>query len=770
MVLLLGCGGPADRPAEPPPAAEAPSTDPGSGWPASPPQGWNPPSAGLEHQHPWRPPPASRSADAGPGWAWTWALGSSPDDWPGPAAVLASGPVDGATLVWAADGDPCEAPLPAAVETTEPVAALRVKSGASLVFVDADAGASHVETRRMASTHTLQVAGGVTLAPELGSLWPAAAPAHLVRWAEPPPRDHARLLHRILRRFGQRPVISRPPQEWTDELLADALLDGAVLEVDSALPPRTRALLERLRARPGWFGVRQPAVTLVIPAAAMSRGDEEARSLIDWLVQAAAALDAAHLDWDVTVVGDGEAVPWLGLPHAVAGVAALVSPPLRHFSIPELELLAARSSVVPLLHEGALPPWWPEVPTALAPERLAGLSASELHAALGRTLAHADRLRDRGLVELHRVGLPPATRVERHALPGEGRVVYHLRGEVPEGARLTVRRGMDRGDEGCDATVLDAFTGEARPTTCVPRPGLDPAVEVVLPASSGWTVVVVERRPGPLPLGEGRWTVEAAVPRQVEGRVVTFVPPEGSALSSLQVSLPEWLRAQDPIDQEGFEHALEFQEPGRHMVLTAVSEELAFRTEVKAHETGVDLELTVENRGQDDLENVRALICVSRAEKDRAWPFPTEGQDRVTAEFGGRRRALATERPQTGDPRYLELDGADVPVTELTSLGDDLTLSLGMDRSDKVGGNANRGICMHARPHFGDLAPGAGRTVTGRLRLEPGPSSLFELDWSPPRPTGRPPAEEDPGWPSPCSPEGTRLREAIRVLAPEAPP
>ena len=193
---------------------------------------------------------------------------------------------------------------------------------------------------------------------------------------------------------------------------------------------------------------------------------------------------------------------------------------------------------------------------------------------------------------------------------------------------------------------------------------------------------------------------------------------------------------------------------------------LRFSGLVQGRADGVDITLNLTNRSKSTWTDARALVCVAATDSRDPWPFPLSGQERVRAEVDGELRSLGELRSDSGDPNYVELEGASAPVTELSSVDGRLTLALGMDRSDVVGGNANAGICLHARPRMGDVLPGQTATVRGRLLLSAStPTELFAMDWAPAPPSPERQPFADP-WVLPCSEEGALRREEARPRIP----
>lgn len=732
------------------------------------------PAPGAEN---WGPSRTVGGLHAGPGRSFTWGYGGHADDFPGPGAVIAPASVPGRTLTLVGPlGDPCAVEGPAAVVLRRDAEVLDgVLRGASLVVMDParaggprGPGAPHRAVHDFAIRRHLAVHSAVPAPPSLAGVTSVAATARLVRWTSPPSPELRTLAHVLLREHGQRPVLDVPPGGLSDAALAEALVDGAVLWLEGPLPERQAALVSLARRERSWFARYAPDVVLLVPADGLWAGGTRAAALSAWLLRAAAELDRSHLHWRVLLMAGGQLVPPRDSSLLRPSDLALITPPASLMSPQEQGDLARQLPGLQVISEE---------PVAAAPPRpgfepiaVSRLDAGTLRAALVEFLARPERLDAALVTALPPASLPPDLRLRRFSDLARGRTVLHLLGEDAGGHELEVA-GV--GGAACEARAIHPWTGLRQPLGCEPVPEAPGFARVTTPPIAGWLVVEVDRVPDTAGALHPRpWTVQASPGGGLEGRTVTLELPPGGPLSQLSLSLPEWLKAEPDLSGvlDGATARVRPGPEGRSVETTMAGPGIRFVSRVDGRPQGVDIEISVSNRSEQTWHDVQALICASATDRRGEWPFPVGGTEELRARFDGELRPLSDARIDSGDPFYLELRGADVPVTELSSVDGSLTLALGMDRSDIVGGNANGGVCLHARPRFGDLEPGATATVSGRLRLEARrPNGLFDVEWALHQEPRRIQPLRDP-WASPCSAEGTAVREEARPRPPAAPP
>ncbi len=758
-LLLAGCGGTADTQAGPedgavaraPPEASPPAADGGATIAAAPSDG----SLDLS----WISPRVPGGPGAAPGYAYTAKLGGHVADYPGTAAIIGPPSVPGRTITHSAeDAAPCSAAGPTA-RRQETLVQDALRDGVSLLLVsDGDAATT---VQRWRNDVRLLTRSSVDAPPSLTALARRLGGADLLRWSAPPEPGVARVGHSLLRGLGRRPVISVPTGGLEDAALAAALVDGAVLWVGTPLERRHASLLAALRGRPGWLGREHSEIALVVPAEALRGPTAQAEALEDWLIAAAAALDGSHLPWRAALVPDGL---WLPpdpqiIPRA-SEVALLVPPPSLLGGAHGRRLIQAVQGLQVVSTEPIADPNAARSP-GFAPVLIDRVDAAALRRAIGEILARPERAGERRIAPLPPEELSAGLRVRRFWDLANDRRAYHLQGRDPGGQVLQVGGVLVRTGSRCAARAVDPWSGASRELPCGPVDGQPWLAAVTLPAVDGWTVLEVERRAdSDLPAGGPPWRVNTADEVRFEGRTVGLEPPSPGPLGPLVLSMPEWLHGGGGLEETlaKAEHRRVVDPSGLAVELISEGPDVSFWARVVGRERGVDIEMRLENRGRTPWTDVRGLLCVATNQTEAAWPFPPAGQDRVRARFQGELRPLSDYRTDVGDPHYVELLHASSPVTELSSLDNRLTLAFGMDGSDVVGGNANAGICLHARPYLGDLGPGEEASTQGRLRLSPErPSELFDLQWvtAPAHPDATP--FDDP-WEEPCSAEGERRR------------
>ena len=727
--------------------------------------------------HPEQPPQALRpwvrtrsvgGPGSSPGHSFTYKYGGHVGDFPGPAAVIAPPEVPGRTLTLVpSGGDACAVDGPGVVVARPgPAVGAALSAGASLISLEgsySNDGAAQrdaaIQVAEFADRSQLTVRGAVVAPAGLEGLVAVAATSQLVRRPAPPSSDLAPLAYRILREHGQRPVIDVPAAGLSDAALARALVGGATLWLERPLPRRQAALVAAAREQPGWFSRELSDLALVVPVATLQAGGPRAAALSAWLLRASAELERSHIAWRPALAVHGEPLSGDNGGLMRSTELALLIPPPSVVLAEEQEAQARQLRGVQVISEVLVTGSHPRA--GFEPILLSSLDAEALRAALSEILARPDRAPDARAVAAPQEGLPADLRVRRFSSVDVGRTVVHILGEDAQVRELQLAGVLDRAKSSCVARVVDPWTGQRQALSCEPVEDAPWFARVFAPPVSGWSVIEVDRV---VDTGGATsavaWTVSAGQATSLDGRSVLLHPPPGGPLADVSLSVPEWLHADRDLSAlvDEAKHGLRSISGMAGVEATTEGPGIRFAATVEGRVGGADMKLSLTNRTDEVWHEVRALVCASSGDRQGAWPFPLGGQEQVRGRFAGEFRSLSEARIDSGDPFYLELTGAEAPVTELSAPDGSLSLALGMDRSDVVGGNANNGICLHARPFFGTIEPGATREVRGRLRLEAQrPSSLFDVRWEKANtPTQASPLDDN--WVSPCSEEGLRRR------------
>ena len=174
---------------------------------------------------------------------------------------------------------------------------------------------------------------------------------------------------------------------------------------------------------------------------------------------------------------------------------------------------------------------------------------------------------------------------------------------------------------------------------------------------------------------------------------------------------------------EGLEGGWSIIEPGRRARFDAANRWVRMQGEVRVAGHGADLELTVSNLDSTSLPDLSALVCYT---VKRTVDFADHDTDSLWVLRDGRAEALGPHQLGLLGDLYLESSRFDAPVTVVQGAAGPLATGIHFDGSTAVGGNRARGGgCLHAQPQFGALAPGASRSLRGRIAFgREGPEAL----------------------------------------------
>ncbi len=729
LLVLVACGG------EPAPTSEVPTPEVAA--PATPevatPAPARVPAAPAGRPRCVRADTPDGLAYEGRGRRWTQLFGGSTDDFPGPAAVLATvagaGPLT--TLQETDRGEVCEVPLAdgglgyAATLTRGAIelargdlfAAIdrRARAGASVVFVPAAEAAGDPEAlcaARVAASHRdapFHLGVDATLdsipwpvlradAPE--AKWrPGHATLLRLRGVTAADAPALRLIAELLRSDGGRLVIDAGLFAGAPDALAELIVAGVVLELGAEPDEDLERALRLLRRDAGLVGEPRPAVALVV--------DPERTPLPD-LVAARARLDSLRVPPDVVVPS------WPNVLRERLDRAPLVAfggglSPTGRAVVDELA--AART----VLDVAALEP------------------GSAAAAAFG--------------IDLDVAGVRAVRRFED---PGTGRLVHHLFAPgAAEAGTLRADAFRDGDFAGCRAALLEPFAGTSRTLACVAGEG---GFEVRTGAFRSWGVVTIEGVPPHPRRVAGREVVGVVAGTSADSdrwTELTLEAPEWPA-GSIALGFPEWLRSEaGPLDQFGGPLVPAYEPIEGGVGFVASNELVRVTGTLLGRPDGLDATLAVTNVGAETLPGVEALICL---ETDPARPFPESGHARTFVARGDGMVPLR-EPVDSGDPLYVETDRVTHPLTVLTSADERWVLANAFAGSTGSGGNAlGPGVCVHSRPRFGDVAPGATVERRGRLWIGRGTADEVLADYLevPLEPTPR--AVEPSRWRRPCAP------------------
>ena len=710
--------------------------------------------------------PTPRGPWQGGGRAWQAKVGASGFDYPGPAALIAPPGHPGAQLTLLTPdelaGSACDhRPGPsdwlgvatelvdcAGEEACWEQAERLLDAGASLLLVRTPAGegesAASLAPRlgwrvreRVDHRGVLHHLGVAAPATSKGLLQ-RSEQAHLVV-LEGPAVDlfedgRLRLLDSVVRATGRRPLL-RWPFTSADPDLPDsderdlvlmglhlALGGGLLVDGSDPLPTRLEHARAWLRRRPEL--VHRSSAALQFYFDPSLAGDELPAEL-------GRALDAAHVPWEVAVR------PAAGLDDTTLELERLHNAPLVALSDP-----GALPELVRAMPGGVF------VPHLVSPERepCRDALAAAARAAGGQALAlPADGASSAPRVEAARIDtdLPATVQIVRTAAPHRGLVVHHLLNRAFDAAgaprpaparRLVTRARPGLGARSrCEAVWHLPAEGRSEPLDCSVLEGDRVAVE--LPSFETWAVVTTRLHPEERGWAFGERRIRIQSPgRSWSGTTASLEVPFLSTELATTLSLPEWLRPAggEMVDFGAMEHRHDVDADGSRARLVSEGEGIRFERELRAGLDRLDLRLTVTNLGEQPLADVEALVCVATT---GGSPFPESGHAGTWILDSDRVRVLGEVPADNGDPLYREdmlprVGEAVAPLTILRSVDDRYSLGTGFETSDVVGGNgATGGVCQHARPRFGDLAPGASATRRGVVWLSPDEPARIARRW-----------------------------------------
>jgi hypothetical protein len=786
--LLCSCGpDPCERAARSPDPASAAAPGPLDRWPLLQVEDWPTPRG------PWQ----------GGGRAWQARVGAAASDYPGTAALIAPPGHPGAQLTLLTPSelaavDACSRRPEGADDWLGVAVRLQVggpgacgdreacwthlegllDGGASLVLAEGLGELPPSEAslgpwlgwktrQRVDLSSTLQQLGAVVPARAEGLLQ-RAEQAHLVvldgAAVDLFDRGALRLLDAVVRATGRRPVLrypfdsagsSDPGSEERDlVLLGLHLALGGALLVDGPepLPARLEGARAWLRRHPELVHRTSSTVDLFFDP--LQPGGEAPVAL-------GRSLDAGHVPWEVVVRPPGRLRP------TTMEFVRVQDAPLAALSdvgiYPDLRALVPREP--PHLHLVA----------AEEDECRPVLDAAVL-ASGGRVLA-VDK---DGAVEPSHVryeaaridtDLPSTVQIIRTIAPHRGLVVHHLLNRDFDGsgravpvasARLVAPARQGLGDRStCQAAWH--LPGEQRSQELPCTVAGDGQVAVQLPSFSTWAVVTTRLLPEDRSARFGEHPIRVVPPGSGwQGTTVPFEVPFLAADLAATLSLPELLhmKNREPLAVESMEHEVEVSPDGASVRLVSEGSGLRLERELSPGVDHVDVTLTLTNTGDEVIEEALALICLATR---AGSPFPESGHNGTFIVEGDRVTSLGEVPVDNGDPLYREdrvtgLGGPVLPLTVMRSVDDRYSLGTGFEGSDVVGGNGARGgVCLHARPRFGDIAPGASVTRRGTIYISQDGVDRLAQRWV-----------EQHGGPG-TGPEGEPWRPSQEVCAPADP-
>jgi hypothetical protein len=329
--------------------------------------------------------------------------------------------------------------------------------------------------------------------------------------------------------------------------------------------------------------------------------------------------------------------------------------------------------------------------------------------------------------------LPATVHIVRTAAPQRGLVTHHLfnrqfdegGGALPVAASRLVAAARSGLGDGATCRADWHLPAEQRsrelPCTVVG----DGRLAVELPSFSTWAVLTTRLVP------EDRASRFGQEPIRIESLAVPWsgttvsldVPFLASDLHTT-LSLPEYLRVGngEGLALESMEHTADVSPDGRSARLVSEGSGLRLERELRAYEDHVDVDLTLTNIGDEFVLDARALVCLATK---NASPFPESGHAGTFFVDGEQAIALGELPLDSGDPLYREdpissLGPRVPPLTVMRSIDDHFSLGCAFQNSDIIGGNGARtGVCLHARPCFGNIAPGAAVTLRGKVYISP---------------------------------------------------
>lgn len=736
----------------------------------------------------------------GHGMAWLQKLGGSPRDFPGPAAIVAPsglGLQPTLELRPSGSGDLClestSAPLGFASRLDlagceEPACSAafagELARGATLVLVDAATERQRRLAARLAegAAESTRVGGALfhtavpaPLALHGEGFWLAAMEGELLRWSDElwtaPP--HRLLLSNLVARgLGRRGLLVLPPSDERDQEAGTLARLGLHLATGGATlveekPSRSVAAALRFAAdRPHLFARHRAPVALLVPVDALVGGGAGAEELDAKLVGLARIITEAGFAVDPVLVGGSELLPVRFEGERLSRTALVVAPGSVGIDAAGWEHLAdgAQGAPVLFLDDAETSPL--PAPSVAHRFEARGLGAAGTLAAVGRgekadVVSRWRRRLDREeeqLIDTARRSdgavdgrnLPPRVLTLPSWSPETGSVTQHLvdlgalRGEGPlrlDGdLRLEMPIHAAQHFRACAATLHLPDRGESHVGRCETEAG-SPSTWATFPGRTelpAWSIVEVRLS------DEDRSQEYGVQPIRIQGATgawtaptVAFEVPFLDAEQVLSVSLPEFLRVDDPPADfdgniEAWQTTAVVAADRQSGSFRAESEGWGFRADVRTGSNRVDLTLWVENRSDRPLKGVEALLCASSR---GASPFPESGHGRTWVETSSGRQSLDELPVDGGDPLYLYRDDLAAPAIMMESVDQSWVFAHAFDRSAAAGGNgSSNGVCLHSRPVFGDLAPGASAMLSGMLFLGRAGDLQVPEGWSPSHP------------------------------------
>ena len=616
--------------------------------------------------------------------------------------------------------------------------------------------------------------------------WRAALEAELLRW---PTDVWTETPHRLLlsngvaRALGRRGLLVLPRAAESHDAAAELarvglhLASGGATLVESELSRPLTAAIQFAADHPELFARHRSPVALIVPVDSLLRGDAAAQELDAKLVGLARIITEAGFPLEPVLIGGSDLLPVRFVPERLSRAALVVVPGSSGISETHWSQLAegAQGGPVLFLDDEETSPL-PDPPSAHRFETravgpvgtLSSVGRGELPDVVSRWRRRLDR-QDEQLTDTARRSdgavdggnLPPRVLTLPSWSPEAGSIVQHLvdlgalRGEGPlqldDGLRLGMPVHGAQHARRCSATLHLPDRGLSEVGECKTKAG-DTSMWASFPGRTelpSWSIVEVrldwsERpelygvEPIRLQAATGPWAAPTLV----------FEVPFLDEDQVFSLSLPEFLRVDDPPenfdgDLASWQTTAVVAADRRSGTFRAESTGWVFEADIRTETNRVDLSLRFENRSSRGVSGAEALLCASSR---GATPFPESGHGRTWIQTSDGRRRLDELPLDSGDPLYLYRRDLAAPVVTMESVDRQWLFGHAFDSSAVAGGNgSSNGVCLHSRPVFGDLRPGASASRSGMLFLGRAGDLRVPEGWSPTAPA------------SPIAKEGTRM-------------
>lgn len=627
-------------------------------------------------------------------------------------------------------------------------------------------------------------------------LWRAALEAELLSWsgddlsaATPERHLWTNLVARSLGRRGLLHIESKAPASRQRAELARVglhLATGGATRVGEDPAPPTAAALAFGRAHPELFARHRAPAGLLVPVDALISGSSRGATIDQELLGIVTLMAAAGFPVEPVLVGDDPLLPVRFQAERLSRLGLILVPASASLPPAVWEQIAegAQGTAVLVLGDedpGPLPQpsvaHWFEARAVGGAGTLASAAQGKAGPAARRWAKQLDE-EDEQLIDTARRsdGAVDGSNLPDRVLslpswhPESGSYVQHFvdagaiaGGAAPElegGLRVETPLHSASNFDSCEATLHLPGSSRRVEGTCSTRAG-NPSVWSQfegLTEMPAWSVLVVrlldKRHPE-------RFGVE---PITLEGTTgpwsaptVAFRVPFLDDRQVFSLSLPEFVRVANAGD--GFEGNIDrwdtqatIAEGGRTGRFVAVGQGIRFEADVQTKFDRVELAIEMTNESQRVLEGVEALLCASSR---GASPFPESGHGKSSVPTHEGESLLDDLPLDGGDPLYLYRSDLTSPRIAMQSTDGTLLFGHAFDGSVAAGGNgSSNGVCLHSRPSFGDLPPGASVTRRGMLYLGPEGGMEVPGSWAPgvrsgpsATPRGRTPCDASGGRP-----------------------